>query len=123
ALPSPRRLRAARLAADDVATLTGADPELVAAVAAAAGVDPARADAALIGAVEAVAELTGRGLDLRHLRPLFQAARKTADLAALAASAARGPGSAGAERAAAAAQECAEAMVALNAALVRLHSA
>ncbi|MDR2453872.1 MAG: hypothetical protein LBD51_04885, partial [Bifidobacteriaceae bacterium] len=58
----------------------------------------------------------------RHRRPLYNAALTAADWAAWAAAAARGPGSAGAEQAAAVAQECAEAMIALHASLVRHHT-
>jgi hypothetical protein len=60
-------------------------------------------------------------LELRHLKPVFQAARRQADLVELAVSAARGRGSAGAERAAAAALDCTEAMAKLAASLLRLH--
>jgi DNA-binding transcriptional MerR regulator len=121
--PPPRPPRPARLEGSDVAALTGQDPARVAAVAEAAGASASPADASLIDAVEAVAELEGFGLDLRHLKPVFQAARRSADLVELAVAAGRGPGSAGAERAAAQADQCARALASLSVAVLRLHIA
>jgi DNA-binding transcriptional MerR regulator len=120
-VPAPRAPRAARVGADDVAIVTGQERTVVEAVAQAAGVPASPGGTALIQAVEAVAELGERGLSLRHLRPVFQAARRQADLVDLAVSAVRGHGSAGAERAAAVASECTEAMAKLTASLLRLH--
>jgi DNA-binding transcriptional MerR regulator len=111
-LALPRRLRPAPLDADDVAIVTGQGRVAVDAVAKAAGVDPKSADAALIQAVEAVAELEPFGLEMRHLAPVFHAAQRQVELVALATSAARD-----------AAPECADAMARLAAALVRLKAA
>jgi DNA-binding transcriptional MerR regulator len=121
-VPAPRRPRPAQLEAESVAIVSGQDVAAVEAVAQAAGVSARPADAALVQAVEAVAELGAHGLELRHLKPVFQAARREADLVALAVSAVRGRGSAGAERAAAAQMECTEAMAKLATALLRLHA-
>jgi DNA-binding transcriptional MerR regulator len=98
--------------ADDVATVTGQPENLVEAVAKAAGIDAKAADAALIQAVEAVAELAPLGLELRHLNPVFHAAQRQAELVALASAASPGR-----------AAECADAMARLAAALVRLKTA
>jgi DNA-binding transcriptional MerR regulator len=119
-LTAVRRPRSARLDAEDVATVTGQDAGLVEAVAEAAGVPVRSADAALIQAVEAVADLANFGLELRHLRPVFQSVARQADLVELATHAVQGRGSAAAERAAAAAAECADALARLDAALLRL---
>jgi DNA-binding transcriptional MerR regulator len=120
-IPVPWRKPPTAVPAADVATVTGQDQALVEAVAQAAGVaNPKVADAALVQAVEAVAELRTWGLELRHLRPVFQAARRQADLVAVATAAQRGPGSAAAQAAVAAASECADAVARLDAALLRL---
>ncbi|MDR0593855.1 MAG: MerR family DNA-binding transcriptional regulator [Bifidobacteriaceae bacterium] len=112
ALAMPRRPRPAPIDAEDVATVTGQDRAAVEAVAKAAGVDAKSADAALIQAVEAVADLAPFGLELRHLAPVFHAAQRQVELVALATSAAVGS-----------APDCAEAMARLVSALVRLKSA
>ncbi|MDR1824209.1 MAG: MerR family transcriptional regulator [Bifidobacteriaceae bacterium] len=122
-LPGPRAVRQAQVEPEDVATVTGQDQAVVEAVARAAGLSleaTGAADAALVQAVEAVVELAEYGLELRHLRPVFQAAARQADLVEVSAQAIRGHGSAGRERAATRAAECAAAMAALNAAVVRL---
>jgi DNA-binding transcriptional MerR regulator len=120
----PRPVRSAQVEPDDVATVTGQPAQVVAAVAQALGVEPdGVADAALVAAVEAVAELAGHGLELRHLRPVIKFAQREADLVEAAATAVRGRGSAGRERAAATAQDAAAAMARLSAAAVRLELA
>ncbi|MDR2253611.1 MAG: MerR family transcriptional regulator [Bifidobacteriaceae bacterium] len=115
--PSPRAPRAAVVGAAEVATLTGQELAAVEAVARAAGLPADAADASLVQAVEAVAELAEFGLDLRHLRPLFQAAERAAGLADRAVAARWGAGAT--ERALAARAECAEALAKLSAALLR----
>lgn len=118
---SPRLVRSAQVDPEDVATLTGQDQALVQAVAKAAGVEVGgRADAALIRAVEAVAELAHQGLELRHLRAVFQAAARQADLVESVVASMRTAGSAGRERARAVASETAHLVSRLNEAAVRL---
>jgi len=119
--PGPRLVHSAQVDQADVATLTGQDPKLVKAVADAAGVDMGTgADAALIQAVEAVAELAGQGLELRHLRPVFQAANRQADVVEQVVASVRTSGSAGQERAVALATDTAHGLAQLNEAVVRL---
>jgi hypothetical protein len=67
-----------------------------------------------------VSELAAYGLELRHLRPVFLAAARQADVVEGAAAALRGSGSAGRERASARAQEIAGAVGRLSQAAVRL---
>ena len=112
----------ASVGVDEVATISGAPVALVEEVAHAAGVDIGREgiDAALVQAVEACVELGESGVDLRHAKPVFQTARRVADLIEAAASAQRGRGSVGRERAAAHAAEMAESVARLNQALLRL---
>ncbi|MDR1394259.1 MAG: MerR family transcriptional regulator [Bifidobacteriaceae bacterium] len=119
-VPSPRGPRRARVAPDDVATVTGQERALVEAVAKAAGVPGGVGDSALVEAVEAVAQLASYGLDLRHLKVVFQAAQRQADLIELASNAVRGPGSPGIEAADAVAADCVEAMSRLFAAVLQL---
>jgi DNA-binding transcriptional MerR regulator len=114
---------AAHVGLKELATLTGAEPAFIAEVAAAAGVEldaGATAHAALLQAVESVMQLTKYGLDLRHLRAVFQAARRHCDEIEAAASALRGRGSAGRERAGQIAADMAESMGALYQSVVRL---
>jgi DNA-binding transcriptional MerR regulator len=121
-VPGPRRGGGA-VGLADLATLTGAAPGFVEAVAAQIGVEAGADQAqstALIQAVEAAQELGEHGLDLRHLRTVFQAAERHADLLESAAAAQRGAGSAGLERAAAHAGEMAESVAGLYQALLRL---
>jgi DNA-binding transcriptional MerR regulator len=120
ALAVPVRGRPARVQAQDVAAVTGQAQSLVLQVAEAAGVSAESADGALIQAVEAAVELAGFGLQLRHLKPLFQGAQRQADLVQMATAAARGQGSAAQERAAHAAADCADALARLNAAVLHL---
>jgi DNA-binding transcriptional MerR regulator len=118
---SPRAVRPVQVGREDVATVTGQPPQAVAAVAKAMGVSPdGSADAALVAAVESVAELAAHGLELRHLAPVIKAAAKQADLVEAAANAVRGRGSTGRERAAAVAHDAASAIARLNAAAVRI---
>jgi DNA-binding transcriptional MerR regulator len=122
-LPSagPRELRSAQVEPGEVATVTGQPPALIEAVAKAAGV-PATgpAGAALVQAVEAVADLASQGLELRHLRMVFQAANREADLVEALATAMRSHGSAGQERARTVALDAAEAISRLGEAALRL---
>ncbi|MCL2802493.1 MAG: MerR family transcriptional regulator [Micrococcales bacterium] len=121
-LGQPRRVRSAQVDQSEVATITGQDPNLVAAVAKAAGIDdPEQANAALIQAVEAVVALANHGLELRHLRGVFQSASRQAELIERAVGAQHSRGSAGRERATAAAIEAAADMAKLSEAAVRLH--
>jgi len=118
---APRPVRSAQVEPADVATLTGQDPALVQAVANAAGVDvDGGADAALIQAVEAVAALANQGMELRHLRMIFQAANRQADLVEAAVATVRTRGSAGHERAVTVAGETAHLFARLNEAVLRL---
>jgi DNA-binding transcriptional MerR regulator len=112
----------ARVGLDEAAALSGVDRDLVAEVAEAAGLDAGagEADSALVGAVESVVELAERGIGVRHLRPVFAAATKEADLIETAAGALRSSGSAGRERAAAHAADLAELVGRLSRSLVRL---
>jgi len=122
-LLGPRALVAsAHVGVEEVAVISGASVALVSDVARAAGADLAASgiDAALLQAVEACLELGESGLELRHLKPVFSAAQRVADLVESAAASQRGRGSAGRERAAAHAAELAERMGRLSQALVRL---
>jgi DNA-binding transcriptional MerR regulator len=121
--PRPRALGGAPAGLEELATLSGATAQFVAEVAREAGAQPGAggsADTALLQAVEAAAELAGHGLELRHLRGVFQAAARQADLVESAAAAQRGRGSAGRERAAAHAHELAEVVAGLYQAALRL---
>jgi DNA-binding transcriptional MerR regulator len=112
-----------RMDAEELAALTGATESLIADVCQAAGLD-LEADAvsggALTSAVESTMALSGLGLEVRHLRPLFVAVARQADLVESATSARRGSGGAGRERAAALAREIAESMTQLSQALLHV---
>jgi DNA-binding transcriptional MerR regulator len=122
AMPGPRTISgAARMDTAEVAELTGASQALVDEVCQAAGLDlDARSisGGALTAAVEATMALEDLGLQVRHLRPVFQAVARQADLIESATAARRGSGAAERERAAALAGEIAESMAQLSQAVL-----
>jgi hypothetical protein len=114
--------RAGEVTLGEVADLLGVSPDLVQATAAACGApsDAASAPGALVQAVEAVAELAGHGLQLRHLGAIFQGASRQADIVRGAVAARRQSGSVGRERAAALATDLADCLARLNQAALAL---
>jgi hypothetical protein len=109
--------------AREVAVLTGAGEEFVAEVCGAVGVDldtDTVAGGALTQAVEAAMALAAAGVEVRHLRPVFQAITRQADLIESATAARRGRRAAERERAAGLAREIAESMTQLSQALLHV---
>ncbi|MDR1293487.1 MAG: MerR family transcriptional regulator [Bifidobacteriaceae bacterium] len=112
-----------RMNAEELAALTGASEPLVAEVCQAAGLDldvDTVSGGALTAAVEAAMALADLGLEVRHLRPVFVAVARQADLVEAATSARRGSGGAQRERAAALAREIAESMTQLSQAVLHV---
>jgi DNA-binding transcriptional MerR regulator len=124
AVQGPRPLGgAARMDAAELAALTGAGESLVAEVCQAAGLDldaDAVSGGPLAAAVEATMALAALGVEVRHLRPVFQAVARQADLVESATAARRGTRAAERERAAALAREIAESMTQLSKAMLHV---
>jgi DNA-binding transcriptional MerR regulator len=124
ALPGPKAVAGStRMDAQELAMLTGADEALIAEVCQAAGLD-LEADAvsggALAAALEATMALRTLGMEVRHLRPVFQSVTRQADLVEAATNARRGSRAAERERAAALAREIAESMTQLSKAMLHV---
>jgi DNA-binding transcriptional MerR regulator len=120
-VPGPRPLGGTvEMDAGELAALTGATEALVREICQAAGLDLAAgsvAGGALATVVEATMALADLGLEVRHLRPLFLAVAREADLVESATAARRGSGAVERERAAALAREIAESVAQLSQAL------